>query len=750
MTELDETILEEEIYEETVISEDILIEKILTEEIIKQSFKDVIDDVVNGIVNSTKIDEVFYDLKEFHTPERYIDIGKSITDPFTNMNWHNWDSFTNNSVFDFFGAVKNSAMGILSGGFTIIYDGVIVPLANIATNTTSAIATKLDGIFAPVESAIGKFISKADAITSSVNASINTIAENFGNDSAVLGMISKGVQIWSDGATANYDDGITETHFGRQQEQSWSKGSDSFLTTFKNRKGKTYTVNILKSTPLDPGDDFRSLYGTMMLGAPPIFNHLVDPRNRSITNTFLRDAKFLSLTPGYPKYNGSSYLLMRNEDQMHQTTTGESMIEYLLRNGLDSSFASKDKRYYTFKTDYEDYYAYLETMLNTIWIKLGLGTGSNDPSEFNIFSFFNIVNNEGGINPNNAEVLQDKYRSSLGFFVNPSSALTESFSNSPTSLGSGYASEVNSTSDTYQQINYLTGMGTGGAGRNMARKLSNSINLATNMKGYIGEALAQTIAGVKTYKTDGAIAAIFNTAAGVVKDASRFMTEVDQGAVIQSFATTNGMKTVWPELWNDSSYSRSINFNFEFTSPYGDPLSIFQYVYVPFCALLAFAMPRQAADNGMVSPFFVRADLPGYFTADLALLSDFTWTKGGDNNLWTKDGLPRSISGSFTISDLYPYLAMTKRLSFLSANPNYTVFLDNLAGLHAVYDQDNDAALNTYWKEMLQRVNGETYSTGLWNRGNRTKQIINKTLYKEEKTNKLRNIGSQIPWMNSK
>jgi len=44
--------------------------------------------------------------------------------------------------------------------------------------------------------------------------------------------------------------------------------------------------------------------------------------------------------------------------------------------------------------------------------------------------------------------------------------------------------------------------------------------------------------------------------------------------------------------------------------------------------------------------------------------------------------------------DLYPYLAMTKRYSYLSSNPSFTVFLDNMAGLCALYQNESDDLLN--------------------------------------------------------
>ena len=610
--------------------------------------------------------------------------------------------------------------------------------------TSSQTLSLLNGLIESAEGAVNNLYEASLDLGDAMNDSINSMFSNIESNSALVSVLTKGIAIFSNGALASYQNGISETSFGYLMENSWSKTSDSFLNTFASGSS-SYTVTINNTTPFDPGENQSNLYGTMMLGAPPIFNNIADPRNRSIINTFLRDGKFLSLTPGYPKYNGSNYLLKTNDDALHQTTTGESMLTYLLKNGIDKSFTEKDRRYYTFKTNYEDYYAYLETMLNTLWIKMGLGPEDN--THFNIISFFDIVQN-GKINPDGATKLLPRYQSSFGFYINPDGVVTESLNSQMTTFGSSIASDVNSQSETFQQINYLTGMGTGGAARESARKYSNTLALSNSMTEFVNDVASNTISTIKEMAsgTMGAVSGAIKLPFAVLRDTTSFL-QKDNGAVLQSFATTNGMRVVYPELWSDSGFSKTVNINFEFISPYGDPLSIFKYVMAPFAALLCYAMPRQASDNGFVSPFFVRADIPGLFTMDLGLITDFTWTRGGSQNLWTKDGLPRAISGSFTISDLYPFLAMTKRFSFLSANPNYTILLDNLAGFHAVYDEANESGLNDYWKEMLNRVSGELTSTTLWNKYSTNEREIHKTVANTPQTNRLKLNGSSIKWL---
>ena len=546
-------------------------------------------------------------------------------------------------------------------------------------------------------------------------------------------------------AISTYIDGITETDYGALMQSSWVGTSSSFLETYVKGDMLHRKIKIMKTTPLDPGEDGRSaLFGTLIMGTPYTYGGYSDPRNRQYVNTFIKDGRIVTFTPGFPNYNGGYYYqrtLDPNNTSLNQTRDGSEMLDYLLKNGIDKSFASKDKRFYTFKADYETYYAYLEAMLNPIWLKLGLGT--EDSNTFNIFSFFKIKkesrDDDGEIDTSGHASLKNRYRSSIGFYLNGPAGVAESVSSDQTSYGAETSGYVNDQSDIYQQINYLTGMGSdvlrfsrlGGIGKQLADNarntilndlIPNSINMAKRLK----------------YGASGSVAKLagytIGMAVGVVLDTMTIGSRRDINSMIQSFAVSNGLKTVHPELWANSSYSKSINLNFEFVSPYGDPMSIFKYVYVPFCSLLTLSLPRAAADNGYVSPMFIRCDIPGLITSDLAMVSDITWVKGGSANIWTKDNLPRAISVSLTISDLYPFLAMSKRFSYLSANPSYSVFLDNMAGLCSVYDESmKDDPLNAYFDRLLKRVDGVTEQNSLWNRNSKIKSDYNKEVVKDTK-----------------
>ena len=142
-----------------------------------------------------------------------------------------------------------------------------------------------------------------------------------------------------------------------------------------------------------------------------------------------------------------------------------------------------------------------------------------------------------------------------------------------------------------------------------------------------------------------------------------------------------GTNLVFPEIWKDSQYSKSIGCSFNFVSPYGSPEAIFQYVYLPFSILLALALPRQVGTSSYAAPYILKVDCPGYMTSDLAAITSMDWTKGGNEQLFTKDGLPLAITVNIQIKDLYPVLMLPRDFAHLRHNTGMHGFLDNMAGL---------------------------------------------------------------------
>ena len=240
-------------------------------------------------------------------------------------------------------------------------------------------------------------------------------------------------------SAVEYNDGVTETSYG----QIVADNKKKFRFELKDQ------YRILNNSPLGNGS---SLYGSMMLGVPFLFNKKDDPRNRTLINSLIKDSRYISFVPGMPKYTGSSYTASSKDKYNLQTPTTNKMLEYLKLNGLTSTFNEKDKRYYSFKPDYNTYYSYLETMLNIIWIKMGLGKETKDKKE--IISLYSFFGGEDGLRP-----LKEEFKTAIGFFSNINNSVSESIDNQTTGFGSELANEVNGRSDDFQRINYITGMG---------------------------------------------------------------------------------------------------------------------------------------------------------------------------------------------------------------------------------------------------------------------------------------------------
>ncbi|MFA6778129.1 MAG: hypothetical protein WCR80_06845 [Bacilli bacterium] len=256
----------------------------------------------------------------------------------------------------------------------------VSPLGEIETISTQAPGTVLSAIQYATSSIIAapismstKYIAEgADflgdtvlSVLDYVGDTVSGIGSKIDSSSSLGAALSSILSIIGTNISSDYSKGevgISNTTFGNLMSDSWYGTDKSFLNYFSKNK-KTYKINILNSTPLDSGNERTSLYGSMMLGVPFLFNSVSDPGNRTLLNSLIKDARFLSLTPGLPKYNGGVYTQANSESIFKQTTTPNEMLSFLLKNGLDKNFSLKDKRYYTFESKYDDYFSYLETML---------------------------------------------------------------------------------------------------------------------------------------------------------------------------------------------------------------------------------------------------------------------------------------------------------------------------------------------------------------------------------------------------
>lgn len=133
-------------------------------------------------------------------------------------------------------------------------------------------------------------------------------------------------------------------------------------------------------------------------------------------------------------------------------------------------------------------------------------------------------------------------------------------------------------------------------------------------------------------------------------------------SVISSFIsnTTHGMNVRFPELWSDSTLSRSYDIDMKFITPYATQFCKWRYVIVPFLHLFCLAAP-QSKDTIMnySRPFLIKAYSRGYFNVEMGLIDSIQWKRYGEGDMISEDGVPTEIDVSISFHDLYQQLAIS-------------------------------------------------------------------------------------------
>ena len=125
-------------------------------------------------------------------------------------------------------------------------------------------------------------------------------------------------------------------------------------------------------------------------------------------------------------------------------------------------------------------------------------------------------------------------------------------------------------------------------------------------------------------------------------------------------------RVVLPEIFSNSTFSRSYSMNFVFKSPYGHVLSTWENTTLPYLMWMVMAAPRQLSGSTYTEPFAVRLFARGMFTCSLGMITDMSKTAGDDKNDWTIFGFPKTIELSVTVKDLLPTMSIST-----SASGNY-------------------------------------------------------------------------------
>lgn len=122
-------------------------------------------------------------------------------------------------------------------------------------------------------------------------------------------------------------------------------------------------------------------------------------------------------------------------------------------------------------------------------------------------------------------------------------------------------------------------------------------------------------------------------------------------------AATNylkGGRLVFPQMVDQTTYSKSISLGMRFSSPYGDPLSVFLYCLLPLAHIMAFSFPKQIDNNMFTYPFLVSVYSKGFINCDMGVVSSIRVARGGqDDSSWSASGLATDIEVNLEIQPLH-------------------------------------------------------------------------------------------------
>lgn len=338
---------------------------------------------------------------------------------------------------------------------------------------------------------------------------------------------------------------------------------------------------------------------------------------------------------------------------------------------------SKEGRYYTFEYDTARYYSYVNPMCRIASVFMGVENQTLDGVAMKNMDWSTYTGNRIRSFADIPMAKNGGY-GAIPFYINSDTSITDSFGNSTTE--SILKSHIDGASDMSRELRFLLGY---------------------SSSALMEDALMDTDINADIESVNSMITKLLGK--------GNFMNNLANhlGTIV------TGGKLTFPEIWADSTFSRSYNVSLKFISPDMDKLSIYFNIIVPLMHLLGLVGPQSLTNNpnGYTNPFLVRGIYKGMFNVDMGIITDMTITRGAEGQ-WTPDGIPTVLDVNFTIKDLYDNISITSMDNIQFDTLNNTALMDYIA---------NACGVNVYKPEIARAID-------MWianNFTNRAKDILN-------------------------
>jgi hypothetical protein len=190
--------------------------------------------------------------------------------------------------------------------------------------------------------------------------------------------------------------------------------------------------------------------------------------------------------------------------------------------------------------------------------------------------------------------------------------------------------------------------------------------------------------------------------------------EVSKNVADMGILLNGAGRALFPHVWSNSNYSRSLSCDIKLIVPTGDPVSVFENIYIPFIMFFILATPIQTGKNLYMSPFIEQFYSRGIFSCEFGMVESLGVTRGTEKNDRTQIGLPRSMSLNVSIKDLAPVMMISLGggllWSFRSANSSLTDYLSTITGLTLADRVSLTRKIKNVWNKAVSIIQDDIFN----------------------------------------